>query len=68
MPVSKMSLKIIRLFFEKRKEVLHQIEGGQHPVSTFAKELAEKIVQGHLETVGQLSIFYDLLNWESDIP
>jgi arginyl-tRNA synthetase len=52
---------------EKREIVLHQIEEGQYPVSAFAKELAEKIVQAHLETVAQLSIFYDLLNWESDI-
>ena len=52
---------------EKREEVLHRIEGGSHPIYSFAKDLAEKIVQAHLETVTQLSIFYDLLNWESDI-
>jgi arginyl-tRNA synthetase len=52
---------------EKREEVLHRIEGGIHPISNFAKELATKIVQSHLETVAQLSVFYDLLNWESDI-
>jgi len=52
---------------EKREEVLHKIEEGLHPIASFAKELAEKIVQAHLETVAQLSIFYDLLNWESDI-
>lgn len=52
---------------EKREEVLHRIEGGSHPVAFFAKELAEKIVHSHLETAAQLSIFYDLLNWESDI-
>ncbi len=52
---------------ERREEVLHQIEGGIPPVSLFAKELATRIVQSHLETVGRLSIFYDLLNWESDI-
>ena len=52
---------------EKRGEVLRQIEGGTHPVASFAKELAVKIVQSHLETVAQLSVFYDLLNWESDI-
>jgi arginyl-tRNA synthetase len=52
---------------EKREEVLHKIEGGIHPIAGFAKELAIKIVQSHLETVAQLSIFYDLLNWESDI-
>jgi arginyl-tRNA synthetase len=52
---------------ERREEVLHQIEGGLHPIAGFAKELATKIVQSHLETVAQLSIFYHLLNWESDI-
>ena len=52
---------------DKRESVLHQIEGGVHPVASFAKELATRIVQAHLETVAELSIFYDLLNWESDI-
>jgi len=52
---------------EKREMVLHKIEGGLHPIASFAKELAEKIVHAHLETVAQLSVFYDLLNWESDI-
>ncbi len=37
---------------ERRDEVLHKIEGGTHPISVFAKELATKIVQAHLETVG----------------
>ncbi|MCX8116497.1 MAG: arginine--tRNA ligase [Desulfobacterota bacterium] len=55
------------LLRERRQEVLHQIEGGRPPVSVFAKDLATRIVQSHLETVGKLSIFYDLLNWESDI-
>ena len=52
---------------EKREEVLHQIEKGTHPISFFAKDLTRKIVQTHLATVSQLSIFYNLLNWESDI-
>lgn len=51
----------------KREEVLHKIEDGNDPVARFAKELARRIVCAHLETVAQLSIFYDLLNWESDI-
>jgi arginyl-tRNA synthetase len=52
---------------DRREEVLHKIEEGHHPFAAFAKELATKIVRSHLETVAQLSIFYDLLNWESDI-
>ena len=52
---------------QQREAVLHQIERGSHPISSFAKDLATRIVQAHLETVAQLSIFYNLLNWESDI-
>ena len=56
-----------RSLFEKREEVLHKIEEGTHPIAGLAKDLATKIVRSHLETVAQLSIYYDLLNWESDI-
>lgn len=52
---------------KKREEVLHKIEAGIDPISGFAKELTIKIVRCHLETVAQLFVFYDLLNWESDI-
>jgi arginyl-tRNA synthetase len=51
----------------KREEVLHKIEEGIHPIAVLAKDLATKIVRSHLETVVQLSILFDLLNWESDI-
>jgi arginyl-tRNA synthetase len=52
---------------EKREDVLHKIEQGIHPIAGLAKELATRIVRSHLETVAQLFIYYDLLNWESDI-
>ena len=52
---------------ERKEEVLHKIENGIDPIASFAKELATRIVHAHLETAAQLSIFYDLLNWESDI-
>lgn len=52
---------------QRREEVLHQIERGQPPVALFARELSTRIVRAHLETVERLSVFYDLLNWESDI-
>ncbi len=52
---------------QKRERVLHQIEKGVPPLSVFAKDLATKIVHSHLDTVAELSIYFDLLNWESDI-
>src|SRR5512139_1808854 len=54
-------------FLDKREEILHKIEKGIPPVAGFAKDLAVRIVRSHLETVAHLAIFYDLLNWESDI-
>lgn len=52
---------------ERRSEVLHDLESGSGPVAEFGKELATRIVRAHLQTVARLNVFYDLLNWESDI-
>lgn len=51
----------------RRAEVLHAVEAQDSPVARFAKEVASRIVRAHLATVGRLNIYYDLLNWESDI-
>jgi arginyl-tRNA synthetase len=51
----------------RRTEVLHLLEKGNNPVARFGKELATRIVTAHLATVGRLNVYYDLLNWESDI-
>lgn len=51
----------------KRADVMHMIEAQDNPVARFAKEVATKIVKAHLATVSRLNVYYDLLNWESDI-
>ena len=51
----------------RRAEILHAVEGGDSAIASFAKEVATKIVQAHLKTVSRLNIYYNLLNWESDI-
>ena len=51
----------------RRAEVLHALESCEGPIAAFGKELASRIVKAHLATVARLNIFYDLLNWESDI-
>jgi arginyl-tRNA synthetase len=51
----------------RRDEVMHQIEAGGNPVARFAKQFATKIVHCHLKTMERLQVFYELLNWESDI-
>ena len=67
MRVFRASLKRIHPCPRRKKPSSTRSKEGGHPVAVFAKELATKIVQAHLETVAQLFIFYDLLNWESDI-
>ena len=52
---------------DKRFEVLQLIEEGNNPTAELAKNVAEKIVECHLDTMWRLGIYYNLLNWESDI-
>lgn len=51
----------------KRTEILHAVESQNSALAAFAKEVATKIVTAHLATVSRLNVYYDLLNWESDI-
>jgi arginyl-tRNA synthetase len=52
---------------DKRREVLHAIEAGDNETATYVKELASKVVECHLQTMGRFDIDYELLAWESDI-
>lgn len=52
---------------QRRAQVLHMIEAQDNPVAAFAKDLATRIVRAHLATAARLNVYYDLLNWESDI-
>lgn len=51
----------------RKEQVMHQVEALDSPVARFARDLATRIVRAHLETVGRLNVFFNLLNWESDI-
>ncbi|HUV04357.1 MAG TPA: arginine--tRNA ligase [Armatimonadota bacterium] len=51
----------------KRSEVLRLLETGDNPVAAFGKELSTRILTCHLAAVARLDVFYDLLNWESDV-
>jgi arginyl-tRNA synthetase len=52
---------------DKRRETLRHIEERDNDVAQYAKDLARRIVQAHLDTMGRFDIGYDLLTWESDI-
>jgi arginyl-tRNA synthetase len=52
---------------EKRRETLRAIEDRDNQTSVYAKDLAHRIVQAHIDTMGRFGIGYDLLTWESDI-
>jgi arginyl-tRNA synthetase len=52
---------------EKRRETLRHIEARDNEVAAYAKDLAQRIVQAHLDTMARFDIGYDLLTWESDI-
>ena len=50
-----------------RNGVLRDIEAGGNDTARYVKELAGRIVDAHLATMGRFDIAYDLLTWESDI-
>ena len=52
---------------EERRRTLQLIEAGDNDTATFVKELASRVVDCHLATMGRFDIGYDLLTWESDI-
>jgi arginyl-tRNA synthetase len=52
---------------DRRRETLRHIEARDNQVAVYAKELAHRIVQAHLDTMARFDIGYDLLTWESDI-
>lgn len=50
-----------------QQKYLHEIEQGHGEVAMLAKQVAERVLSGHLDTMWGLGIHYDLLTWESDI-
>ncbi len=50
-----------------QQKYLHLIEQGTGEVAELAKQVAERVLAGHLATMWGLGIHYDLLTWESDI-
>lgn len=52
---------------QKQLQVLHQIEQGDNEVARTAKQISERIVRCHLQTMARMGIFYNILTWESDI-
>ena len=50
-----------------RNGVLREIEQGDNDTARYVKQLARRIVDAHLATMGRFDVAYDLLTWESDI-
>jgi len=52
---------------DMRKDFLHRLEKRDPSLSSYARGVAKKIVDAHLESCKNFNIFFDLLVWESDI-
>ncbi|MEM2941084.1 MAG: arginine--tRNA ligase [Thermoproteota archaeon] len=50
-----------------RSEIIRKIEEGGNEIADFARGFSEKVVECQLETAWRFGIYYDLLNWETDI-
>ena len=52
---------------EKRHEILKQIEDNTSDISKMAQSITRKVLNEQLKTVWNLGVFYDCLNFESQI-
>ena len=52
---------------EKRHEVLQEIEDENSEISKYAKKITRKVLDEQLKTVWGLGVYYDCLNFESQI-
>lgn len=52
---------------EKKKFITKQIEEGNNEIANFSNQIARRILLEQLKTCWRMSIYYDLLNKESDI-
>jgi|TARA_B100001750_G_scaffold234028_1_gene234895 arginyl-tRNA synthetase len=52
---------------EKRHQVLQDIEDEKTEISEYAKKITRKVLNEQLKTVWELGVFYDCLNFESQI-
>ncbi len=52
---------------EIRKNILQQIEDGTSDIAKFADEITSKVLENQLETCWNLGVYYDCLNYESQI-
>ena len=52
---------------EKKKFITKKIEEGNNEIADFSNQIARRILLDQLKTCWRMSIYYDLLNKESDI-
>ena len=52
---------------EQRKRISKQIEEGNNDTARTAKEICLKVMRAQLETCWKMNVYFDLLNWETDI-
>lgn len=54
-------------FEEIRKNILKEIEEGNSEIAKFAQKITRRVLASQLETCWNLSVYYDCLNFESQI-
>jgi arginyl-tRNA synthetase len=52
---------------KKKSEIISKIEQGNNETASTARSFAERVASDQLRTCWSANVFFDLLNWESDI-
>lgn len=52
---------------DKRKNISRLIEEGNNDTAALAKQVSLRVMKAQLETCWRMNVYFDLLNWETDI-
>jgi len=52
---------------EQRKNISRLIEEGNNETAALAKQISLRVLKAQLETCWRMNVYFDLLNWETDI-
>ena len=52
---------------EQRKNISRLIEEGNNETAAIAKQVSLRVLRAQLETCWRMNVYFDLLNWETDI-
>jgi len=52
---------------KEKQRIIEEIDSQKGELARLSKEIANKVLEGQLQTCSRIGAYFDLINWESDI-